>query len=158
MKALFCCGAALVLLTLSASAQDNKLTIQPNELTPSANQKPPLQLSDEQRRKIQEALVTAHSAQKTPDKFEAKVGEKVPTQLKLDAMPQSLANEELVLKQYDFVKLDNNVLLVDPMNSTVVAVIPRKFPKEPVAQDSAPSGQTLDPASHGDEAEPNKKN
>jgi hypothetical protein len=60
--------------------------------------------------------VTAHSAQKTPDKFEAKVGEKVPTNLKLDAMPAPLINQEPALKQYDFVKLENDVLVVDPMD------------------------------------------
>jgi hypothetical protein len=157
MKALLCCSAALILLAVSAAAQNNKSTIQPNELTATAKQKPPLQLSDQQRRKIQDALVTAHSAQKTPDKFEAKVGEKVPTKLKLDAMPAPLINQEPVLKQYDFVKLDNDLLVVDPTDSTVVAVIPRKFPKEQATQGSAPSGQTGDPASQGDEAETNKK-
>jgi uncharacterized protein DUF1236 len=158
MKTLVCCSATLMLLTLSAAAQDNKPTIQPNELTASAKQKPPLQLSDEQRRKIQDALVTAHSAQKTPDKFEAKVGEKVPTNLKVDVMPQSLTEQEPTLKQYGFVKLENDLLVVDPMETTVVAVIPLKFPKEPPTQRSAPSGQTLDPASQGDEVETSKKN
>ncbi len=157
MKTLFCCSAAVILLAFPAAAQNDKQTIQPNELTAGAQQKPPLQLSDEQRRKIQDALVTAHSAQKTPDKFEAKVGEKVPTMLKLDAMPEPLINEEPVLKQYDFVKLDNDLLVVDPMNSTVVAVVPRKVPKEQTTQGTTPSGQTTDPASQGDEAETNKK-
>jgi uncharacterized protein DUF1236 len=157
MKTLLCCSTALILLAVSATAQNNAPTIQPNDLTSSAKQKPPLQLSEEQRRAIQDALVTAHSAQKTPDKFEAKVGAKVPTSLKLDAMPAPLINQEPVLKQYDFVKLDNDLLVVDPMNSTVVAVIPRKFPKQET-QGSAPSGNTHDPASKGDEAETNKKN
>jgi len=110
-----------------------------------------------QRRKIQDALVTAHSAQKTPDNFEAKIGNKVPTKLKLDAMPAPLINEEPILKQYDFVKLENELLVVDPMDSSVVAVIPRKFPKDQATQGSAPSGQTHDPASQGDEAETSKK-
>jgi hypothetical protein len=158
MKTLLYCIAALILLTVAAKAQNDKPTVQPNELTASAKEKPPLQLSDEQRRKIQDALVTAHSAQKTPAKFEAKVGEKVPTNLKLDVMPQSLTNEEPALKQYDFVKLENDLLVVDPVETTVVAVIPLKFPKEQATQGSAASGQTLDPASHGDEAETNKKN
>ena len=158
MKTLLCCSAALMLFAVSATAQNNKPTIQPNDLTASTKPKPPLQLSDQQRRKIQDALVTAHSAQKTPDKFEAKIGEKVPTKLKLDAMPAPLINEEPVLKQYDFVKLDNDLLVVDPMDGTIVAVIPRKFPKEQATQGSAPSGQTHDPASQGDEAETNKKN
>jgi hypothetical protein len=158
MKTLLCCSTALILLAASATAQNNAPTVQPNELTASAKPKPPLQLSDQQRRKIQEALVTAHSAQKTPDKFEGKVGEKVPSMLKLDAMPAPLINQEPVLKQYDFVKLDNDLLVVDPMDGTIVAVIPRKFPNEEATQGSAPSGQTHDPASQGDEAETNKKN
>ena len=157
MKTLLFGSAAVILLAFSAMAQNTNAPIQPNELTATAKQKPPLQLSDQQRRKIQDALVSAHSAQKTPDKFEAKVGEKVPTALKLDAMPAPLINEEPVLKQYDFVKLENDLLVVDPMDSTVVAVIPRKFPKEQTTQGSA-SGQTHDPASQGDEAETNKKN
>jgi hypothetical protein len=157
MKALICCSVVLILLTGAATAE-NKPPIQPKELTDSARQKPPLQLSDQQRREIQEALVTAHSAQKTPDKFEPKVGEKIPTALKLDAMPAPLINHQPVLKQYDFVKLENDLLVVDPMDSTVVAVIPRKFPKDQATQGSAPSGQTDDPASQGDEAETSKKN
>ena len=158
MKTLLCGSAALLLLAVSATAQNTNPPIQPNELTATAKQKPPLQLSDQQRSKIQDALVTAHSAQKTPDKFEAKVGEKIPTALKLDAMPAPLINQEPVLKQYDFVKLDNDLLVVDPMDSTVVAVIPRKFPKDQATQGNAPSGQTQDPASQGDEAETTKKN
>ena len=157
MKPLLFGSVALVLFAVSATAQNANAPIEPNELTTTATAKPPLQLSDQQRRKIQEALVTAHSAQKTPDKFAAKVGEKVPTTLKLDAMPAPLINQEPVLKQYDFVKLDNDLLVVDPMDSTVVAVIPRKFPKEQATQGSAPSGQTHDPASQGDEAETSKK-
>ena len=158
MKTLLFGSVALVLFAVPATAQNTNAPIQPNELTTTAKAKPPLQLSDEQRRKIQDALVTAHSAQKTPEKFEAKVGEKVPTTLKFDAMPAPLINQEPVLKQYDFVKLDNDLLVVDPMDSTVVAVIPLKFPKEQATQGSAPSGQTPDPASQGDEAETNKKN
>jgi hypothetical protein len=157
MKTLVCCSAVLVLLMVSASAQDKAPTIDPNELAANSKPKPPLQLSDAQRAKIQDALVTAHSAQKTPAKFEPKVGAKVPTPLKLDAMPAPLINQEPVLKQYDFVKLENVLLVVDPMNTTIVAVIPRKFPKEQAMQGSAPSGQTHDPASKGDEAETHKK-
>lgn len=157
MKTLLYCAAVLIWATV-ATAQSITPTIQPSDLTDSAKHKPPLQLSDQQRLKIQDALVTAHSAQKTPDKFEAKVGEKLPTMLKLDAMPAPLINQEPVLKQYGFVKLDNDLLVVDPMDSTVVAVIQRKFPKEQATQSGAPSGQTLDPASQGDEAETSKKN
>jgi hypothetical protein len=72
-------------------------------------------------------------------------------------MPSPLINQEPVLKQYDFVKLENQLLVVDPMDSTVVAIIPRKFPKEQATQGSAASGQTQDPASQGDEAETSKK-
>src|SRR5689334_2827258 len=134
MKILMHCSAAvLVLLTVPAAAQSDKPTVQPNELTAQVQNKPSLQLSEQQRSKIQDALVTAHSAQKTPDKFEAKVGEQIPVALKLDVMPAPLINDEPVLKQYGFVKLDKELLVVDPMNKKIVAVIPRKFPKEPAA-------------------------
>jgi hypothetical protein len=62
-----------------------------------------------------------------------------------------------VLKQYDFVKLDNQLLVVDPMQSTIIAIIPRIFLQERATQGSAPSGQTPDAASQGDEAETSKK-
>jgi hypothetical protein len=101
--------------------------------------------------------VSAGSLETAADNFEAKIGTKVPTKLKLDAMPAPLINEEPILKQYDFVKLENELLVVDPMDSSVVAVIPRKFPKDQATQGSAPSGQTHDPASQGDEAETTKK-
>jgi hypothetical protein len=116
-----------------------------------------LQLSDQQRTKIQDALVTAHSAQKAPDNWEAKVGAKVPNKLKLDAMPAPLINEEPVLKQYGFIKLEDKLLVVDPMEITIVAIIPRKFPAEQSTQGQAPSGRTEDPASHGHDPEIQKK-
>jgi hypothetical protein len=152
MKNLFTCSTALLLLATTAAAQDS--TIRPHELT---KQKPSLVLSDEQRTKIQDALVTAHSAQKAPENFEAKVGAKVPNKLKLDAMPAPLINEEPVLKQYDFVKLEKEILVVDPMEITIVAVIPRKFPTEQPTQSQAPSGRTEDPATHGHDPEIQKK-
>lgn len=160
MKKLLCSAAPILLIAMTgpATAQNSVPTIQPHALIASAQHKPALQLSDQQRRRIQDALVTAHSAQKTPDKFAAKVGEKLPAKLKIDAMPAPLINQEPVLKEYDFVKLDKNLLVVDPMDRTIVAVISRKFPKEQATQGSAPSGQTADPASKGDEAETNKKN
>jgi len=158
MKVLIYCGAAVpLLLAVPAAAQNTAPTVQPNELTAEVQKKPPLQLSEQQRVAIQEALVTAHSAQHTPDKFEPKVGEQIPTALKLDAMPAPLINQEPVLQQYNFVKLEKELLVVDPMNKTIVAVIPRKFPKGQETQGSAPSGQTHDPASRGDEAETTKK-
>ena len=157
MKTLLYCSTALILLAVPATAQNNQPTIDPNGLNASAAQKQPLQLTDQQRQKIQDALVTAHSAQKTPAKFEPKIGEKIPTALKLDAMPAPLINEEPVLKEYGFVKLENDLLVIDPMNSKIVAVIQRKFPKDQATEGRAPSGQTRDPASKGDEAETHKK-
>ena len=47
-----------------------------------------------------------------------KVGEEVPTALKLYSYGPAAAtiiNQEPVLKQYDFVKLDNDLLVVDPI-------------------------------------------
>jgi hypothetical protein len=49
MKTLLCCSTAPILLPVSAMAQNNEPTVQPNELTTSAKQKPPLQRSAARR-------------------------------------------------------------------------------------------------------------
>lgn len=126
MKILFCSAAtALVLLSNPALAQDK--TLDPNGITVDAR-RPPLQLNDQQRTAIQDALETENTEQKTPPKFEAKVGEVLPGTMTVDAMPEPLLQREPSLKQYGYAKLSKDVLVVDPMKKTIIAVIPLKVP------------------------------
>ena len=126
MKTLmYSAATALVLLSSHALAQDK--TLDPNGITVDA-QRPPLQLSDQQRSAIQDALETENTEQKSPPKFEPKIGEILPATMTVDAMPEPLVQREPSLKQYGYAKLSKDVLVLDPMKKTIVAVIPLKSP------------------------------
>jgi hypothetical protein len=126
MKTLMCSAAtALMLLSSPALAQDK--TLDPNGITVDAN-RPSLQLNYQQRAAIQDALETENTQQKTPPKFEPKVGEALPATMTVDAMPEPLIQREPSLKQYGYAKLSKNVLVLDPMKKTIVAIIPLKVP------------------------------
>jgi hypothetical protein len=121
------CGAvALMLLSTAASAQD-KATVNPNELTVEAK-RPPLQLSDKQKIMIQDALATENTEQKPPDKFEAKIGDTLPPIMTLDVMPERLVAREPSLEPYGYAKIAKEVLVIDPMKKTIIAILPRQSP------------------------------
>jgi len=126
MKTLmYSAATALVLLSMPALADEK--TLDPNGITVDAK-RPPLQLDDRQRTAIQDALETENTQQKTPAKFEAKVGETLPRMMTVDAMPEPLIQREPSLRQYGYVKLSKDVLVVDPMKKTIIAIIPLKLP------------------------------
>jgi hypothetical protein len=132
MKTLLC-GAVAVLVVLSIPALAEDKTLDPNEITVDA-QRPPLQLNDQQRTAIQDALETENTEQKTPPNFEAKIGDALPATLGVDAMPGPLLQREPSLKQYGYAKLAKDVLVVDPMKKTIIAVIPLKTPTSSKAE------------------------
>lgn len=136
MKTLLCGAAALVLLSLPATAQDNvrsDKTVQPNELTQQAK-RPQLTLDDRQSAAIREALVAEHTQQKTPKDFQPQVGAALPKTMKVDVMPQALTRRDPALKQYGYAKTATDILVLDPMHKTIIAVVPRKFPADAKAK------------------------
>jgi len=135
MKAALCRGAlALLLLAAPALAQDK--TQDPNKLTVQAK-RPPLTLTEQQRVAIEEALETENTQQKTPKRFEPKVGDAIPPTMTVDVMPQHVVTHEPSLQPYGYAKLAKHVLVIDPMKKTIVAVLPRQTPN---------SGKDLKPA------------
>ena len=127
MKALMCCGAAaLVLLSLPAQAQD-KRTVEPNALTVAAK-RPPMQLNERQRGAIQDALAEEDTEQKTPPNFAPEVGDTLPLTVKVDVMPQRLVAREPSLQPFGYAKLARQVLVIDPMKKTIIAILPRRAP------------------------------
>jgi hypothetical protein len=140
MKAMILSGAAaLVLLAVPAAAQNSaSKTIQPNDLTVEAK-KPPLQLSDEQKNAIQNALVAEHTQQKTPKDFQPQVGTALPISMKADVMPEQLGREQPALKQYGYAKTAKDILVLDPMKREIIAVLPRKFPATTDADSKSPA-------------------
>ncbi len=100
-------------------------TVPPIEME---SDKPPLQLSEAERAAIAEALVTEHTYQRRPKDFEPRVGVTVKADIKLNPMPRPLVYEVPRLVEYTYAKLQENVLVIDPMSMKVVDVIPRKYP------------------------------
>jgi hypothetical protein len=137
MRGMLLGGAAvLTLLAVPAMAQNSK-TIDPNKLTVEA--KKPLQLDDQHRAAIQNALVAEHTQQKAPKDFKPEVGATPPKGIKIDVMPLALAREQPVLKEYGYAKTASHLLVIDPMSKRIVAVIPRKYPNDANAKSPTPA-------------------
>lgn len=119
-------AAALFVLSLPALAED-VTTLSPNEIT-IHSKRPQLGLSDEQRGAIETALETENTEQKTPPDYQPKVGAAIPLTMTLDVMPQTLIHQQPSLAQYGYAKLARDLLVIDPMKKTVIAVIQRQSP------------------------------
>jgi hypothetical protein len=130
-------AAVLALLAVPAAAQ-NSNTIEPNKLRVEAK-RPPLQLNDQHRAGIQNALVAEHAQQKAPKDFKPQVGATPPKGIKIDAMPQALARQLPVLKEYGYAKTATDILVIDPMSMRIVALIPRKYPNDANAKSPTPA-------------------
>ncbi len=140
MTRMLLCGAAVVaLLAVPAAAQNNdSKTIDPIELSKEVKG-PPAQLSDQQKDAIQNALVAEHTQQKTPANFKPQIGQPLPQTMKVDAMPQDLIRAQPSLKEYGYAKTASDILVLDPMKKTIVAVLPRKFPTDAKADSKSPA-------------------
>ena len=100
---------------------------------PQNVQPPPLNLTDQDRQKIREALhkqndqtaLTKKSTQEEKD-FKPEVGTKIPSGFaeKGDALPQDLVRALPVLKAYSYLIYNNEIMIVDPMSKKVVDLFP----------------------------------
>jgi hypothetical protein len=149
-------AAALLLMSAPAIAQQADKTLDPNRITVQAK-RPLLKLDDKQRATIANALATVNTEQKTPPKFEPKVGDTIPKTMTVDVMPPDLVKSQPALEPYGYAKLAKDVLVLDPMKKTIVAVLPRASPT--AGKDVAPAdwaktkgreltGQAPEPASN----------
>ncbi len=127
MQILIGAVAALLILISGAALAEDKATLDPNKITVEAK-RPPLQLNTTQSAAIEEALETENTEQKTPPNFQASTGEAVPASMSVDVMPESLIQREPSLKQYGYAKLPKDILVIDPLKKTIIAVLPRKSP------------------------------
>ena len=76
----------------------------------------------EQKDAIRNALAGTKSAATKPD-FEVKETTVLPDSTELKPIPDSVAQQMPWVKPYRYVKLDNRILLVDPLYSAVVSII-----------------------------------
>jgi hypothetical protein len=89
--------------------------------------KPPLKLTDEQKNKVAQAINGQDTLAKLPAGFAPAIGARAPSE---DAVPEyplprPLVYEVPVLKQYYYVQLADQVLIVDPMTKTVAEIVKR---------------------------------
>jgi hypothetical protein len=92
---------------------------------------PPLQLSDDQRAKIQQVLKGENTevqfslkANKPSQGFEPSVGKKIPAGLHPHSLPQPLLAQMPVLKRYTYLKFKQQVLIIDAMSRKIVDMFP----------------------------------
>jgi hypothetical protein len=92
-----------------------------------APHKAPLHLTEAQRKLVVDAVSGWDTNDKLPDGFNPVVGAKIPSQKKLPIHPvPPPANLKVPeLKSYDYAKLPDKILLIDPMTRKVVEVIAR---------------------------------
>ncbi len=129
-------AATFALAGFSAAAQTTEAKPGAVDLTragavPQDIKPPPLKLTDQQREQIRKVLTTAHteitpSKKSTPDeqKFKPAIGVKVPGGFHITGLPQPLISEIPVLKQYGYLKFNNQILIVDGTTKKVVEQIP----------------------------------
>jgi len=96
-----------------------------------AQHTPPLQLSDADRAKIAQAVRAKDTevtfglkATKGAKGYQPAVGQPIPKQLKPHPLPQPLVSQMPVLKSYTYLKVNQQVVIVDPMTKKVVDLFP----------------------------------
>ena len=92
---------------------------------------PPLQLSDDQRAKIRQAVSGENTevqfslkSNKPSEKFQPSVGAKIPAGLKPHTLPAPVLADMPALKQYTYLKFKQQVLIIDPMSRKIVDMFP----------------------------------
>ncbi len=90
----------------------------------SAGSNDQLNLTSTQRAEIWQNL--SNQAKETPPAgFTPKVGEAVPSSIRVQPLPGSVSSQVPAVKSYDFAMLQNEVLIVDPTSKKIVDVISR---------------------------------
>ncbi len=116
--------AATVLASAGAtSAQTTVITREPVE-TQTIVTTPPaaVQLTPVQRQTIYRTIVRERPLAAEPT-VEYRVGTRVPQTARLYAVPQQVAVEVPAIRTYKYMMVNNQVVLVDPVTSEVVAEI-----------------------------------
>ncbi len=117
----------------TAGAQNSSDAVE-QSIPPPVPQKPaapPLHLSDAQRAKIRDAvslknteITFALKTTKPAKNFQPAVGAPIPKSLKPLALPAPLIYQMPQLKNYGYLKLKHQVLIVNPMTRKIVDMFP----------------------------------
>jgi hypothetical protein len=92
---------------------------------------PPLQLSDDQRAKIRQAVSGENTevqfslkSNKPAQGFSPSVGAKIPAGLQPHTLPPPVLADMPALKRYTYLKFKQQVLIIDPMSRKIVDMFP----------------------------------
>jgi hypothetical protein len=96
----------------------------PARTSADANQAVRLPLSEEQRGHIFDGIMKVRDAP-VADVAVPQPARTLPSSVELQDLPPSVTHDVPVVQGYKFVKLDDRVLLVSPLDRTVVAELPR---------------------------------
>jgi hypothetical protein len=115
-----------------ASSQSTIKQSVPPDL-PANPKLPPLKLSDEQKARIQQVLVGQHNevefhlkTTKSAKSFEPAIGATIPKGLKPQAFPLPLITEIPQTRPYAYLKLKDQILIVDLMTHKIVEMFPER--------------------------------
>lgn len=115
---------AIAALVLSAPGESLAQDMQSKDSQTATSTKARIKLTPGQQRTIYQYVVN----QREPElrgEFPVAVGAKVPSSLTLKELPKIVQMQIEPIKKYKFVKINDNLLLVDPKNRMVVEVITR---------------------------------
>ena len=111
-------AAALIVGATTANAQTTVITREPVQ-TQTIVTEQPLQLTPVQRRTIYRTIVRERVVQAQPT-IEYRVGMRVPPTAQVYTVPEAVAVEVPAIKTYEYMMVNNRVVLVDPATSEVV--------------------------------------
>jgi hypothetical protein len=89
----------------------------------TAEKKPPLHLSDKQQQTVIADITALDTHQPTPKDFKPELGKAVTAAIHIHGMPPSILSDVPELKNYMYVHLDRDIVIVDPMERKVAALI-----------------------------------
>jgi hypothetical protein len=81
-----------------------------------------LALTSAQRHDLWQGL-SKQEKESAPAGFAAKVGQAVPSSVKLQSLPTNLSSQIPAVKSYDYAMLQSELLIVDPASKNVVDII-----------------------------------
>jgi hypothetical protein len=136
---LLLCAALLLATTALAPAADNTrgaVEQSGGNIVPQNPSLPQLHLSDAQRERIRQTLLTKDTevefrlktTQAAKD-FNPKIGAQLPKGVKPDGLPSELTQQIPQLADYGYAKMKDQILLVNAMTGKIVAIIPETQPQ-----------------------------
>jgi hypothetical protein len=133
-----CVALLLATSTLAPAADNTRGAVEQSggNIVPQNPSLPKLHLSDAQRERIRQTLLSKDTevefklkTTKSAKDFNPKIGAKLPNGVKPNGLPSDLTQQIPELADYGYSKLKDQILLVNEMTGQIVAIIPEGQPQ-----------------------------